>query len=376
MRFRRAVRFLGWVAAAAACALLLPAAVPAKTPPEIEGQADPTDMRLLRMPDIHGNQIVFVYGGNLWTVAAAGGEARRLTSAVGFETMPKFSPDGTMIAFSGDYDGNNDVYVMPATGGEPTRLTFHPAWDRVLDWEPDGKSIRFQSPRDRWEGFSVPMYTVPLTGGLETRMPFSEGGLSSWSPDGRKLAFNRQIVENRTWKRYKGGMAQDIWIHDFDTGKTTRLTDWVGADNYPMWSGDTIYFTSDRTGKLQIWAHDMKTGKERQVTRHDEYDVKWPSLGPGAIVYENGGWLWVLDLATEQTRRVKVSLHDDRIAARAEFKDVSDRIEGASLAPDAKRAVFVARGDVFTVPAEKGDVRNLTASPGVRERAAVWSPDG
>ncbi|MHB8078166.1 MAG: S41 family peptidase [Candidatus Krumholzibacteriia bacterium] len=348
----------------------------ALTPPVIPDTANPEDMRLLRQPDIHGDRIVFVYGGDLWLVPAAGGEARRLTSSVGYESLPKFSPDGTQIAFSGEYDGNNDVYVIPATGGEPVRLTFHPAWDRVVDWEPDGKSIRFLSPRRQWGGFSVPLWTVPVSGGLETEMPFSEGGLSSWSPDGKQLAFNRQIVENRTWKRYKGGMAQDIWVHDFTDGRTTRLTDWVGADNFPMWVGDTIYFTSDRTGRLQIWAHDLKSGQERQITQHDEYDVKWPSLGTDSIVYENGGWLWVLDLASEKSRRVTVSLHDDHLLARPSFRDVSDRIESAGLAPDAKRAVFVARGDVFTVPAEKGDVRNLTQTPGIRERGAVWSPDG
>lgn len=362
-------------AAGAGLAASAAAGVPG-SPPAIADRADPADMRMLRMPDIHGNRVVFVYGGNLWTVAATGGEARRLTSAIGFETMPKFSPDGTQIAFSGEYDGNNDVYVMPSDGGEPTRLTYHPAWDRVLDWQPDGQSIRFLSPRDHWGGFSVPMWTIPAAGGFETKLPFSEGGLSSYSPDGKKLAFNRQIVENRTWKRYKGGMAQDIWIHDFAAGKTERLTDWVGADNFPMWSGDTIYFTSDRTGRLQIWAHNVRTGEERQITRHEEYDVKWPSLGPGAIVYENGGWLWVLDLNSEQTRRIKVAVHDDRVLARAAIRDVGERIESFSLAPDAKRAAFTARGDVFTLPAEKGDVRNLTQSPGVRERAACWSPDG
>ncbi len=360
------------------CLTLAAGSVPALalSPPEIPDRLDPADMRMLRMPDIHGTRVVFVYGGNLWLADTTGGEARRLTSAVGFESMPKFSPDGQWIAFSGDYDGNRDVYVMPAAGGEPTRLTWHPARDRVLDWEPDGLSVRFQSPRGQWGGFSAPMYTMPVTGGFATKIALSEGGLSSWSPDGRQLAFNRQVVETRTWKRYKGGMAQDIWVRDLGTDKTTRLTDWVGADNFPMWHGDTLYFTSDRTGKLQIWAHGMSTGLERQITRHEDYDVKWPSLGPDAIVYENGGWLWVLDLASEQTRRLTIPLRDDRILARPAWREVGKHIESADLAPDAQRAVFTARGDVFTVPAENGDVRNLTQTPGVRERGAAWSPDG
>ena len=171
-------------------------------------------------------------------------------------------------------------------------------------------------------------------------------------------------------------MAQDIWIYDFAKNDTRQLTDWIGTDNFPMWHGDTIYYNSDRTGRLQIWAHDLKTGQQRQVTDHDEYDVKHPSLGPDAIVYENGGWLYVLDLATEKSRQVKVTLRSDNAAARPGLRSVADLIGGGDLAPDAKRAVFDARGDIFTVPAEKGDVRNLTATPGIRERDAVWSPDG
>ncbi len=354
--------------------LLLGGATRAADPAAAEPDRD--DMRLLRMPDIHGDTIVFVYAGDLWTVPAAGGEARRLTSHVGEETFPKFSPDGRHIAFSGDYDGNRDVFVIPAAGGVPERLTWHPAPDRVIDWQPDGRSVRFQSLRAKHDGNDLQLWTVPLAGGLPQKMILPEGGLSSYSPDGRRLAYNRRTREFRTWKRYKGGWAQDIWIFDFASNQGERVTDWVGTDSFPMWYGDTIYFTSDRTGRLQIWARDLATGEQRQVTRHEEYDVKFPSLGPDAIVYENGGWLWVLDLPGEQTRRVKVSLHDDFVLTRSALKTVDDLISSADIAPDAKRAVFAARGDVFSVPAEKGNVRNLTASSGVRERAPAWSPDG
>ncbi len=317
---------------------------------------DAQDMRLLRYPDI--------------------GQATRLTASTGYQSEAKFSPDGKWIAFGGNYDGNDDVYVVDARGGEPTRLTWHPGRDRVIDWQPDGKSIRFQSRRQSRTGRDMQLYTVGVDGGLPERIILPTAGLSSYSPDGRQLAFNRITRESRTWKRYKGGMAQDIWIYDFDRNDTRQLTDWIGSDNFPMWQGDKIYFNSDRSGNLQIWVHDLQTGRQRQITHHKEYDVKYPSMGPGAIVYENGGWLWVLDLATEKTRRLRISLYSDKPLTRPTLKKVGHMVRSGDIAPDAQRAVFDARGDIFTVPAEKGDIRNLTATPGVRERRPVWSPDG
>ncbi len=337
---------------------------------------DQDDMRLLRTPDIHGETIVFCYAGNLWTVSAGGDEARRLTSHIGYESNPKFSPNGQWIAFEGDYDGNRDIFVIPAVGGEPRRLTFHPANDRMIDWQPDGQSVRFQSTRTAHRGSDRRLWTVPLSGGLPTPLILPTGGLSSYSPDGKRIAYNRKTREHRTWKRYKGGWAQDIWIYDFEQNNTQRVTDWVGSDNFPMWHGDTIYYTSDQTGRLEIWSYDTNSGEREQVTRHREYDVKYPSLGPDAIVYENGGWLYVLDLNTLETRKVTVSLHDDRIHTRPAHKPVAKLIDAGDIAPDAKRAVFGARGDIFTVPAEKGNVRNLTGTPGIRERDPVWSPNG
>ncbi len=342
-------------------------------------EPDSEDMRLLRMPDIHGDLVVFVYAGDLWTVPVQGGEARRLTSSPGLESSPKFSPDGEWIAFSGEYDGNHDVYVMPARGGEPRRLTFHPGNDRVIDWEPDGRRIRFQSARQSLTGRDLQLHTVDREGGLPERMILPEGGLSSWSSDGKRLAYNRITREERTWKRYRGGMAQNIWIYDFARNQSRQVTDWVGTDNFPMWHGDTIYYTSDRAhDKLNIWAWHEPTGQHRQITFHDEYDVKFPSLGPGAIIYENGGWLYALDLtaAPAEPRRLRVAVRSDHLWARPALRSVEDMLRDWDLAPDGNRAVAAARGDIFSLPAERGPVRNLTATAGIRERVPAWSPDG
>ncbi len=342
----------------------------------VDGQLNAEDMRLLRSPDIHGDTIVFGYAGDLWTVPAAGGEARRLTGSVGYQINPKFSPDGQSIAFTGNYDGNNDIYTMPTIGGEPARLTWHPGFDRVIDWQPGGKAVRFQSGRESRTGRDQQLFTVSAGGSLPERMILPTGGLSSYSPDGNKIAYNRISRERRTWKRYKGGMAQNIWIYDFKANTSENVTDWIGSDNFPMWQGQTIYYTSDQSGRLQIWAYDTTTKAHRQITKHDEYDVKSPSQGPDAIVYENGGWLYVLDLKTEKTRKVTVSLRSDNVLTRATVKKVGDRVRGGDLAPDANRVAFGARGDIFTVPAEKGNIRNLTATPGIRELTPDWSPNG
>ena len=337
---------------------------------------DAADMRLLRNPDIHGDKVVFVHAGDLWLVGDWGGTARRLTSHVGSESQPKFSPDGRWIAFSADYDGNNDVYVMPSEGGEPRRLTWHPYPDRVIDWEPDGRAVRFQSSRTSFTRREADLWRVPVDGGLPTSLGLPAGGLSSWNADGTRLAYNRITREHRTWKRYQGGMAQNIWIYDFAAETTEQVTDWPGSENYPMWHGARIVFNSDRTGRLQLWAYDTGSGAFEQLTSHDEYDVKLPSLGDGRVVYENGGWLWVLDLADGETRRLEIAVRDDRVRTRATFVEAGKSIRGADLGPDAQRAVFAARGEIFTVPAEKGEVRNLSRTPGVHERHPAWSPDG
>jgi len=331
---------------------------------------------LLRFPDIHNGQIVFSYDGDLWTVSDDGGIARRLTSHTeGLEWYPKFSPDGKSIAFTGDYDGNYDVYVMPAIGGEPICLTYHPEGDRVIEWTPDGK-VMFTSRRNSHTRRITRLYTVPVTGGLPEPMPMNTGVAASFSPDGEKIAFNRIDRDRRTWKRYKGGMAQDIWIFDLIAKKTTRLTTYEGTDAFPMWYGDRIYFVSDRDYTANLYVYELKTGEIRKLTNHTEYDVKWPSMGPGQIVYENGGAIWVFDMKTEKTRKVPIFVPTDRLAARARWIKLGRDVKWGSISPSGKRAALQARGEIFSVPAEKGPTRNLTRTSGIRERNPVWSPDG
>jgi tricorn protease len=333
--------------------------------------------RLLRQPDIQGDKIVFVYGGDLWTVARTGGVASRLTAHEGFERFPKFSPDGTTIAFTAEYDGNVDAYTVPTDGGEPLRLTWHPADDQVAEWYPDGRSIlvrsRRSSPINRVDQF----FKVPADGGFEDKLPLAQAGYASLSDDGVRLAFVTPSYDNRTWKRYRGGNAPKIWLYDFAHNTSEKITDWNGPNEWPMWYKNTVYYCSDRDGRTaNLWAYDTQSKTHRQVTHFTDFDVKWPSVGGNAIVFENGGYLYVLDLPGEKMNRIDVLVPDDKPAARAEYRNVSKWIGAWDLSPSAKRAVLEARGDIFTVPAEKGDVRNLTLSPGSRERDPAWSPDG
>ncbi|MDD3643454.1 MAG: hypothetical protein PHQ19_08345, partial [Candidatus Krumholzibacteria bacterium] len=339
----------------------------------------PEESRLMRYPDIHGDLIVFTYGSDLWTVPASGGTATRLTTHAGAEAFAKFSPDGSAIAFTGFYDGNGDVFTIPAGGGEPKRLTFHPQGDMVVDWHPSGDRVLFRSVR---EAKTNPgpryrrLYTVGTEGGYPEALPLFEGELASYSADGKKLAFNRWSREFRTWKRYKGGMAQDIWLYDLDRNESERLTDFEGTDAFPMWHGERIYFVSDREHTANIYCLELGSREVRKITDHGEYDVKWPSLGGDAIVYENGGYLYVLDLATEKSAKIPVAVPSDLLSRRPRYENAAPLIEYFGLSGTGKRAIFGARGEIFTVPAEKGEVRNLTRTSGARERSPAYSPDG
>jgi tricorn protease len=343
--------------------------------------------RLLRFPDIHGDKVVFTYAGDLWTAPSSGGTATRLTAHPGLELFAKFSPDGKWIAFTGQYDGDEQVYVIPATGGVPKQLTFYPArgpfpprWgydNQVYGWTPDGKSVFFRSLRDGWDHGQSRIYTVPVTGGLGEPLPMPWSGGADLSPDGRKVVYTPFARDFRTWKRYQGGWAQDLWIFDLATHATQRITETPRTERDPMWIGDKIYFDSDRTGTLNLYSYDLASGATAQLTRSPQWDVRWPSADEqGQIVYELNGDLNVFDTRTGAARHLAIDVPGDGLDTRPSQLAAGDQIEDAALSPKGERALFTARGDVFNAPIEKGVTRNLTRSSGAHDKGARWSPDG
>jgi tricorn protease len=334
------------------------------------------ETRLMRYPDVSKDHIVFTYAGDLWTVARTGGQAHRLTAHPGEEIFPKFSPDGKWIAFTGDYDGNTDVYVMPSAGGEPRRLTYHPAADNVLGWTPDGKKILFRSNRFSQPPDITRLFVVSPEGGNPEMLPVPRASLTSFSPDGERIAYLPTSQDFRTWKRYRGGWKPPIGIYDLKKNTYQELPNTAGMDLFPMWHGDTIYFINDGDGVMNLYRYDFATKKTRKLTNFTEYDIKWPSLGPDAIVFENGGLIYTFDLASEKETQIHITVAGDDIESRPAVRSVADHIAGGSISPTGARAVFEARGDIFTVPAEHGSPRNLTMTPGVHEQNPAWSPDG
>jgi len=348
------------------------------------------EARVLRFPTVSGDSIVFSYAGDLFTVPITGGTARRLTSHEGYEAFPRFSPDGNWIAFTGEYDGNREVYMMPSAGGVPKRLTYTPSLGRddisdrmgpnnlVMGWAHDGSHILFRSRMREWNDFNGQLYLASTAGAAPEMLPLPRGGFGAFSPDDKKLAYNRIFREFRTWKRYRGGMADDIWIYDFEKKTVANITDNPALDIIPMWSGDRIYFVSDRdeNKKMNLYVYELGTKATRKLTDFTEYDIKFPSLGPNAIVFENGGTIYRFELASEKAAKVPVVIAEDMAASRTKVVSVSGRVNQYEIAPDGKRALFGARGDLFTVPAKDGNTRNVTRTPGVHERAAKWSPDG
>jgi tricorn protease len=348
------------------------------------------EARLLRFPSIHANAIAFGYAGDLYQVPASGGVARRLTSDPdSYEMFPRFSPDGRHLAFTAQYDGNTEVYVMPSEGGVPKRLTTTATLERddvsdrmgpnniVMTWR-DNETVVYRSRRIEWNDFKGQLYLARLDGGLPEQLPLPRGGWCSFSPDGRQLAYNRIFREFRTWKRYRGGQADEIWLYDFQSRATTQLTTNLAQDLYPMWKGDRVYFVSERDENRQanLYVQDLKTGETRQLTRFTEFAVKFPSLGDKDIVFENGGYIHRLDLATEQATRVPIEIHEDFASGREVRRELGKNVTTFDVAPDGARALLGARGDLFTVPAKHGPTRNLTRTPGAHEREGTWSPDG
>ena len=343
--------------------------------------------KLLRFPDIHGDKVVFCYGADLWIAPSTGGTATRLTAHEGIEVFPKFSPDGAWIAFTGQYDGDEQVYVIPSGGGVPKQLTWYPArgpltarWgydNQVYGWTPDGKSILFRSMRDGFDLTDTRLYTVDFDGGLPKPLPMPVSGGGDLSPGGTQAIYSPLTRDFRTWKRYEGGWAQDLYIFDFKTSALTPVSHTKRTERDPMWIGNQICFDSDRDGTLNLYAYDIESKETTQLTFEKEWDIRWPSKGEdGEIVFEQNGELSVIDTKTRQSRKLAIQVPTDGVAMRPRREEVSGSIEGFGLSPKGERAVVVARGDVFTVPIEKGTTRGLTHSSNAHDREAAWSPDG
>jgi tricorn protease len=359
--------------AAAALSLALPAAAQTK---------------LLRYPDVHGDRVAFCYGGDVWTAPVSGGLAARVTAHPGQELFPKFSPDGRWIAFTGQYEGDEQVYVVPAEGGVPKRLTWYPARgpmpprggmdNQVYGFTPDGKNVLFRSLRDA-ESAKVEsaLYTVPVTGGLPVKLPPYTAGAGDFSPDGKRLVYSPLFRDFRTWKRYEGGWAQDLYVYDLAGGTQKAIATSKRTERDPMWIGDRVFFVSDRDGTLNLYAVAADGSGLEQLTKSTSWDVRWASSdNVGKVVYELGGELRLWDVKAKAEKAIAITVPSDGLASRPARVSAEKNVESAGLSPKGERALFVARGDVFTAPIEKGATRNLTRSSNAHDKRATWSPDG
>ena len=350
--------------------------------------ADSQEARLLRFPAVGGDNIVFSYAGDLYRVGINGGTAVKLTSHVGYEVFPRISPDGKTVAFTGQYDGNTEVYTIPVTGGEPSRVTYSALVGRdlvgermgpnniVMCWTPDGKQIVYRSKTHTFSGLRGQLCKVNAAGGPAEEIPTTEGGFCSYSPDGKQLAMNRMFREFRTWKYYRGGQADDIWINQVGTTKLEKITDNDAQDIFPMWIGTEIYYLSDRDHTMNLFCYDTRTKETRKVTDFTEYDCKFPSYSQQYVVFENGGYIYKYDVKARKCEKVTVYLENDNIYGRPEYKNVADRMFSFDLSPDGERVLIIARGDLYSLPAQHGPVYNVTESSGAHEREGKWSPDG
>ncbi len=390
---RPSIRF----GAAFVATFLLAGAAPASADdPKASGSQDGSHA-LMRFPNQHGSSVTFVAHGNLWVVDRAGGVARRLTTDAGQDLMPRYSPDGKWIAFTANYQGNQDVYVIPAQGGAARRLTFHSditehaptRWgpdNMVVTWTPDSQAIIFLSRRKAWNSWITLPFSVPLAGGLATQMPLDRAGFMTYGPDGHSIAYTRIFRDFRTWKRYDGGLSQDVYTYDSHSHALTRITDWKGTDTSPMWMGRRIYFLSDRDSnrRANIWCFDLDSKQFRQVTHFTDMDIDFPSLGDSAITFAQGGALYVLDLPSETMHKLAVDVLDDgtrtgprTVKVHGAIRDVDTAQQtDYALSPNGHRALFSARGDIFSVPAEYGAIRDLTNTSNADEDHPAWSPDG
>jgi tricorn protease len=340
--------------------------------------------RLLRHPTVSRDSVAFEYAGDLWIVPRSGGQARRLTSTQGVELDPCFSPDGSQIAYTSTLAGNTDVYVVPATGGDPKRLTYHPGSDRVRGWTPDGRRVIFASARTSapQQSFSR-LWTVTVDGGFPEPLPMPRAFSASYSPDSRRIAYEEfqtafipDWYEASMWRHYRGGRTHPVLVMNPADFSVEKLPWNNSNDTLPMWIGNTIYFLSDRNYTVNLFAYSTDTKQIKQLTHHDDFDVMTASAGADAIVYEQAGYIYLVDASSGKAQRLNIEVTGDLPWARPQFKKVAAMIRNAVLSPTGVRAAFEARGEIFTVPAEKGDYRNLTQSSGAHDRRPGWSPDG
>lgn len=346
------------------------------------------ETRLMRFPDIYGDKIVFSYAGDLYLVSDQGGLARRLTSHEGLEIFPRFSPDGKHIAFTAQYDGNSEVYIMPAEGGIPKRITYTACLNRddisdrmgpnniVMTWTNDSKNVVYRTRGKSFNDFKGQLFLAPVDGGMSEQLPLAYASWCSYSPDGNKLALNQVFREFRTWKYYKGGMADDIWIFDFKTKKIENITNNVAQDIFPMWHENKIYFLSDRDRTMNLFVYDLNNKNIEKLTNFTDFDIKFPSLGKGYIVFENGGYIYKFNLNDNKLTKLQIQIQEDFANSRNIIKDVSKSATNVHICPDGSRLTLSARGDIFSVPAKNGITKNLTQSSNAHDRNPVWSPDG
>lgn len=336
------------------------------------------DARMLQYPAVSKTQIVFSYGDDLWVVSKNGGVANRLTTPKGQEILPVFSPDGKYIGFTGNYDGNLDVYVIPSKGGLPVRGTHHGMSDKMICWYPDGKHLLYSSSMESGKQRFNQFYKTTPEGGMPEKLVLPYGEFASISPDENSIAYTPRTRAFRTWKRYRGGMATDIWIYNFNKGTAENITDDKYNDEFPMWHNNMIYFLSDRgpAERANIWSYNTSTKEKKQITFFKDFDIHFPSLGPDDIVFEAGGSLYLLNLNTQEYSEVKVEVVTDEITLMPRSENVANLVQSFNLSPDGNRAIIQARGDLFSVPAENGPVLDITNSSGVAERYPTWSPDG
>ena len=349
------------------------------------------EARLLRFPSTNGTEVTFTYAGDLYKVSIDGGTAVRLTASPGFEIFSKYSPDGRTIAFTGQFDGNTELYSIPAEGGSPKRLTYSATVVRddigdrmgpnniLMGWSPDGSELIYRSRCYAFSGMRANLFTVSSEGGLPVQVPSTEAGFCSFSPDGKSLAFNRVFREFRTWKYYRGGQADDIWINKIGTTEISRITDNDAQDIEPMWIGDEIYFLSDRDHWMNLFCYNTKSKETRKVTDFKRYDCKFASCfagNGGWVVFENGGYIYKYSVKDGSCKKIDVTLNSDELYSRDVTADAADDISAYTISPDGKRVLFTARGIVFSLPAKEGATYQLIDSPSSHEREATWSNDG